>query len=101
MARSEVLVDHPLQEDAFEPGADVRALGHGRNLAGVEVSQQVAPRSFRSSGCPSAGAAPPFWKNVSRSLPAALGWGAAIWNQRTGVDPALRHACSAPTLATP
>ena len=43
VTRAEILVDHPLQKDALEPlQAERLALARRRNLADVEVAQQIA-----------------------------------------------------------
>ena len=41
MARAEVLVDQPLEKHAFEPRQRRRPLRHRRDLAGVEMAQQI------------------------------------------------------------
>jgi hypothetical protein len=42
MAGSEIFVDHPFQEDAFEPGRHVLSLPDRRNLRRIEMPEQVA-----------------------------------------------------------
>ena len=101
MHGAEFLVDQPLQEHALEAGGDHPPFVAGRNLADVEVAEQVALRIGRVERRAIVGQPAVFREERVALHAGGLGCGAACCSQRTGDAPAFRQAWGVPTLMQP